>query len=354
MTKQTSIRPIFALLSLLTIAFVMSTSATPVAAQEDASESPQQPPAHELEIIEVTQIEVDPFDDVDLEATFGFESTTDQEQADHKEPDERFPDMVDPADYDDAARVVPGGPSHRPETMTEEAEDASADTEHGIDAEWSNAFYGEIYPADDIDEWSFHADGGEQIAIAATRTRGDLDTVIALYAPNGRRIAFNDDCGASRNSCLATTLPARGRYTILVGSYQARSVGQYRLAISLEEPVAPTVFVSEAYTTDSRNNPIRSAGRYATIKLVAKVYNDSRYSQVAYFEYGVPSTILCDPIPCTRRLYSGFVEVRPGTTNVALTVKARDLSASPGAARWQVNVSHDGMTTWQDTTVSIR
>ena len=61
---------------------------------------------------------------------------------------------------------------------------------------------------------------------AITRT---LDRYLALYDPNGVRLAVDDDSGGGLNSLLTYRLPVDGTYRLLAYSYKNASAGAYTL-----------------------------------------------------------------------------------------------------------------------------
>ena len=66
-------------------------------------------------------------------------------------------------------------------------------------------------------EWTFEGTAGEVVTVAASAAPGDLvDTVLALEAPSGDTIAWDDDSGEGANSRLMAILPETGRYRIRV------------------------------------------------------------------------------------------------------------------------------------------
>ncbi|MEP7293292.1 MAG: pre-peptidase C-terminal domain-containing protein [Chloroflexota bacterium] len=82
------------------------------------------------------------------------------------------------------------------------------------------------------DSWTFSGDAGAQVVIALNATDTTLDPQLELYDPNGVLVAENDDANGStnRNSRIEITLPAGGRYTIVVSAFATG--GNYELALS--------------------------------------------------------------------------------------------------------------------------
>jgi tetratricopeptide (TPR) repeat protein len=100
--------------------------------------------------------------------------------------------------------------------------------------------------------WEYVGEAGEQLVIiveaanpagrttnSEERLEDDLyDTLLELYAPDGDRIAWNDDAlvvrreeAESTNSRIEVTLPEDGTYTIVVRAYGDESFGEYTLTL---------------------------------------------------------------------------------------------------------------------------
>ncbi|MDQ7025330.1 MAG: clostripain-related cysteine peptidase [Anaerolineae bacterium] len=92
--------------------------------------------------------------------------------------------------------------------------------------------------AGNIDEWLLSGQSGQVLTI---RVEGTFDTTLALLAPTGERIAFNDDFGATSISRIGSfTLPATGEYIIAVASFSATASGTYTLSVSDSESTTAT------------------------------------------------------------------------------------------------------------------
>jgi CHAT domain-containing protein/Flp pilus assembly protein TadD len=80
------------------------------------------------------------------------------------------------------------------------------------------------------DAYRFDGQAGQTISIIMESH--DFDTYLMLFAPNGQRIAENDDIAATnRNSQITITLPVGGTYQIFANAYDARGQGQYVLSV---------------------------------------------------------------------------------------------------------------------------
>ncbi len=81
------------------------------------------------------------------------------------------------------------------------------------------------------DEWQFDGVAGQRILIEVFSTDDVLDPVVFLYDANFNLIAGNDDIdyGVNLDSRIRTSLPADGRYTIIIGAFDWG--GRYRLEL---------------------------------------------------------------------------------------------------------------------------
>ncbi|MEK0195989.1 PPC domain-containing protein, partial [Microcoleus anatoxicus] len=60
----------------------------------------------------------------------------------------------------------------------------------------------------------------------------DFDTLVILLTPDGKKLATNDDISRSNtNSALTFTLPASGRYVVVVNAYKKGERGRYNLTV---------------------------------------------------------------------------------------------------------------------------
>ena len=88
---------------------------------------------------------------------------------------------------------------------------------------------GGIFPAGDIDGWTFTGVAGEVVEIGLEST--DFDTFLELELA-GEVIVFNDDGGAGFNSLLTDfVLPASGEYIIRAHEFGDNATGAYSLSI---------------------------------------------------------------------------------------------------------------------------
>ena len=72
--------------------------------------------------------------------------------------------------------------------------------------------------------YTFNGNAGDRVIITMTADNTDqLDTFVALYGPENRQIASNDDDGSSFNSLLEFQLPSSGTYTILAQAFGSGS-----------------------------------------------------------------------------------------------------------------------------------
>lgn len=81
------------------------------------------------------------------------------------------------------------------------------------------------------DGWTFDGDSGDSVTIEV-RARGDLDPELFLYDPQRLLIAENDDINllqGDTNSRVTITLPASGKYTIIVSAFGEG--GDYEISV---------------------------------------------------------------------------------------------------------------------------
>ncbi|MCD4651460.1 MAG: carboxypeptidase regulatory-like domain-containing protein [Candidatus Cloacimonetes bacterium] len=96
----------------------------------------------------------------------------------------------------------------------------------GVATVWTDVYWGNISPPNDIDYWRFQAFIGDQIEINTCNSNTNIDTQLWLYDTDGTtQIAFNDDdCGLQ--SRVTMTAPSDGYYYFCVGGYSTNT-GQY-------------------------------------------------------------------------------------------------------------------------------
>ncbi|MEG4284960.1 trypsin-like peptidase domain-containing protein [Microcoleus sp. A006_D1] len=91
---------------------------------------------------------------------------------------------------------------------------------------------GPVLPSDNslYREYTFEGRSGQSVTISLEST--DFDPYVAIFGPNGRLLGENDDASAStKNAFLNVTLPATGRYRIVVNAYDASGRGRYTLTV---------------------------------------------------------------------------------------------------------------------------
>ncbi|TAE98932.1 MAG: tetratricopeptide repeat protein [Oscillatoriales cyanobacterium] len=80
------------------------------------------------------------------------------------------------------------------------------------------------------EQHTFVGRAGQSVTI--TLESSDFDTFVALFSGDGKKLAENDDISRSNtNSALTFTLPASGRYTVVVNAYKKGERGRYNLTI---------------------------------------------------------------------------------------------------------------------------
>ena len=80
------------------------------------------------------------------------------------------------------------------------------------------------------EQHTFEGRAGQSVTI--TLESSDFDTFVALFSPDGKKLATNDDISRSNtNSALTFTLPASGRYIVVVNAVKKGERGRYTLTI---------------------------------------------------------------------------------------------------------------------------
>jgi len=109
---------------------------------------------------------------------------------------------------------------------------------------------GRIFPGE-VDRYVLELKGGHKLMIAvqarklipylADAVPGWFQAVVALYDPDGREIAFCDDCGFDPDPVLVCDVPRDGQYTLAVRDsiYRGREDFVYRVDVGDESALAP-------------------------------------------------------------------------------------------------------------------
>lgn len=71
----------------------------------------------------------------------------------------------------------------------------------------------------DFDFYSLQAAAGQLVTVQTATPTGALDTLVALYTPDGTIVASNDDAAGSFDSLLQYRAPAAGTYYAVVAAY---------------------------------------------------------------------------------------------------------------------------------------
>ncbi len=80
------------------------------------------------------------------------------------------------------------------------------------------------------EQHTFEGRAGQSVTISVESR--DFDTLVALFSPDGKLLAENDDISRSNtNSALTFTLPASGRYTVVVNANKKGERGRYNLTV---------------------------------------------------------------------------------------------------------------------------
>lgn len=89
-----------------------------------------------------------------------------------------------------------------------------------------------VLPSDGslYEEHTFEGRAGQSVTISVESR--DFDTLVALFSSDGKLLAKNDDISRSNtNSALTFTLPASGRYVVVVNAYKKGERGRYTLTV---------------------------------------------------------------------------------------------------------------------------
>jgi hypothetical protein len=87
-------------------------------------------------------------------------------------------------------------------------------------------------------EFAFLARQGDPLIIDATTKGGEIDPFLELFAPDGVRIASDDDGGGKRNARIdGVRIPADGRYSVRVTNRAGGGGGSFALIINHAEQI---------------------------------------------------------------------------------------------------------------------
>lgn len=81
--------------------------------------------------------------------------------------------------------------------------------------------------------YQFQGQAGQRITIDMRSGSGSIDPYLVLFAPNGRRIAEDDDGGGGKNARVDVTLPMTGRYILYANSYEVGVRGSFTLSANI-------------------------------------------------------------------------------------------------------------------------
>lgn len=132
--------------------------------------------------------------------------------------------------------LVKNGGARSPDTLLYSPPGASSpvDQNGGVIALGATVA-GEIAPPGDSDDYTLSGLSGQPLQISLRRTSGALDGIVAIYRPDGRLLARNDDISkTNKDSLLKVTLPANGDYRVRASAYKITS-GGYALAATLNQ-----------------------------------------------------------------------------------------------------------------------
>jgi hypothetical protein len=83
--------------------------------------------------------------------------------------------------------------------------------------------------------WRFDGEAGDRVEISMTGLDDFQDTVLELYAPDGRLLAQDDDSGPMRSALIeGLTLPEDGVYRLVAQGFTGQ-LGAYRLTLEISD-----------------------------------------------------------------------------------------------------------------------
>jgi hypothetical protein len=91
---------------------------------------------------------------------------------------------------------------------------------------------GTINTNTDRDVYFFSGTQDRIVSIRMNKINSGLNSYLELYAPNGQRIATNDNGGGSLNAWLIKELPSNGTYRIIARSVNHNSNGSYQITLA--------------------------------------------------------------------------------------------------------------------------
>ncbi len=180
----------------------------------------------------------------------------------------------------------------------------------------------------DRDFFRFSAAAGSQLVISVDgQPWAGVDTTLELLAPNGARLAFNDDFGSSARSRVGpVTAPAAGTYLVAVGESQLFGSGPYvvrafveagrpDLAVSLSAPVPASVPQSSRLRTTVTVDNLGAARVLPGARVDLYLSRDSLVTtaDVARGGFELPEVPAAGTVRFAVELAADRFEVSPGT-----------------------------------------
>ncbi|TPW09321.1 MAG: hypothetical protein FD127_4171, partial [Acidimicrobiaceae bacterium] len=180
----------------------------------------------------------------------------------------------------------------------------------------------------DRDFFRFTAAAGSQLVIAVDgQPWAEVDTTLELFAPNGTRLAFNDDFGSSARSRVGpVTAPVAGIYLVVVGESRLFGSGAYvvrafveagrpDLAVSLSTPVPSSVPQSSRLRTTVTVDNTGAARVLPGARVDLYLSRDSQVTtaDVACGGFELPEVPPAGTVRFAVELAADRFEISPGT-----------------------------------------
>ncbi len=89
-----------------------------------------------------------------------------------------------------------------------------------------------VLPSGTRHHWLFEGEEGDVVSISMVGVDEGMDAYLELFAPNGVRVATDDDSGPATDAAISEfELPVSGTYRIVARGHSDEDIGRYRLAL---------------------------------------------------------------------------------------------------------------------------
>ena len=178
------------------------------------------------------------------------------------------------------------------------------------------AFNGVLSEPGDQDFFSFEANAGEQydVEVFASRVGSPLDSVLEIFASDGRSVGVNDD-GIVHDSSLRFIAPESGRYFLKVSDHLGRGGPTFVYRVEFQ-PVEPSLEVRIADLDSLRPNslPTISLARNNRFAVLASARRKNFAGEVQLIADALPSGVRLsvDQVGADSHLAMLLFEAEPG------------------------------------------